>query len=302
MTQTANKKKNKPTAGTAFVVNEPCGLLEFLFLKLTSQSKNNVKSLLTHREVFVDEKVVTQYDYLLSKGQTVRIVRSVDRGEKQKDPLQILFEDDDLIVINKPAGLLSVAADNEKEKTAYHIMTDYIRGRNPKGRIFVVHRLDRDTSGVLLFAKNEETKLALQENWESLVSQRGYAAIVEGQLEEKSGRIHSWLKQTTTLLMYSSKKPGDGMEAITNYNVIDETTNYSLVNIQLDTGRKNQIRVHMKELGHSVVGDSKYGARTNPLKRMGLHAYVLELRHPFTDKLMHFEAEIPKSFATLFKH
>ncbi len=301
MTQTANKKKSKPTAGTAFVVNEPCGLLEFLFLKLTSQSKNNVKSLLTHREVFVDEKVVTQYDYHLSKGQTVRIVRSVDRGEKQKDPLQILFEDDDLIVINKPAGLLSVAADNEKEKTAYHIMTDYIRGRNPKGRIFVVHRLDRDTSGVLLFAKNEETKLALQENWDSLVSQRGYAAIVEGQLEEKSGRIHSWLKQTTTLLMYSSKKPGDGMEAITNYNVIDETTNYSLVNIQLDTGRKNQIRVHMKELGHSVVGDSKYGARTNPLKRLGLHAYVLELRHPFTNKLMHFEAEIPKSFAALFK-
>jgi 23S rRNA pseudouridine1911/1915/1917 synthase len=301
LTQTANKKKSKPTAGTAFVVNEPCGLLEFLFLKLTSQSKNNVKSLLTHREVFVDEKVVTQYDYHLSKGQTVRIVRSVDRGEKQKDPLQILFEDDDLIVINKPAGLLSVAADNEKEKTAYHIMTDYIRGRNPKGRIFVVHRLDRDTSGVLLFAKNEETKLALQENWDSLVSQRGYAAIVEGQLEEKSGRIHSWLKQTTTLLMYSSKKPGDGMEAITNYNVIDETTNYSLVNIQLDTGRKNQIRVHMKELGHSVVGDSKYGARTNPLKRLGLHAYVLELRHPFTNKLMHFEAEIPKSFAALFK-
>lgn len=284
------------------MVTEPCGLLEFLFLNLNNQSKNNVKSLLTHREVLVDEKTVTQYDYPLKKGQTVRIVRSVDREAKQKDALQILFEDDELIVINKPAGLLSVAADNEKEKTAYHILTDYIRRRNPQGRIFVVHRLDRDTSGVLMFAKNERTKLALQDNWDSLVSQRGYVAVIEGQLNEKSGRIRSWLKQTTTLLMYSSKKPGDGLEAITNYNVIGETANYSLVNIQLETGRKNQIRVHMKELGHSVVGDSKYGAQTNPLKRLGLHAYVLELRHPFTDKLMHFEAEIPKSFTALIKH
>ena len=302
MTQTAHNKKRKPTASTEFVVTEPSGLLEFLLLMLPNRSRNSIKSLLTRREVLVDGNTVTQYDYPLNKGQIVRIDRSVNRGKKQKEFLHILYEDDDLIVINKPVGLLSVATDDEKENTAYRMLTDYIRRGDSKGRIFVVHRLDRDTSGVLMFAKNERIKLALQDNWDGLVSQRGYVAVVEGQLKEKSGRIHSWLKQTKTLLMYSGNKPGDGLEAITDYKVIDETANYSLVNIQLETGRKNQIRVHMKELGHPVVGDSKYGAQTNPLNRLGLHAYKLELRHPFSDKLMCFEAEMPKGFTALMKH
>ena len=299
MKQSAESKRRKPPADLEFTVMERSGLLEFLLLKLTGRSRNNVKSLLVHREVFVDGQTVTQYDYPLSEGQTVRIVRSVSRGEKPKDLLQILYEDPDLIVVNKPAGLLSVATDDEKEKTAYHMLTDYIRRSSPKARIFVVHRLDRDTSGVLMFAKNERIKLALQEHWDTLVSQRGYAAVVEGRLEEKNGRIHSWLKQTSTLLVYSGQKAGDGLEAVTNYRVIQESVNYSLVNIQLETGRKNQIRVHMKEMGHPVVGDKKYGARTNPLKRLGLHACKLELTHPFSNERMCFEAAIPNDFTAL---
>ena len=201
MTQAADVKKRKPIEDPEFVVTEPSGLLEFLLLMLTNRSRNSIKSLLTRREVLVDGNPVTQHDYPLKKGQIVRIDRSVNRGKKQKEFLQILFEDDDLIVINKPVGLLSVATDNEKENTAYHMLTDYIRGGNSKGRIFVVHRLDRDTSGVLMFAKNERIKLALQDNWDGLVLQRGYVAVVEGQLKEKCGRIQSWLKQTKTLLM-----------------------------------------------------------------------------------------------------
>lgn len=175
-----------------------------------------------------------------------------------------------------------------------------MRLSNPSNRIFAVHRLDRDTSGVLMVAKNEKIKLALQDNWSDLVSRRGYIAIVEGHLNEKSGRIQSWLKETKTLLMYSSDKAGDGQESITNYQVVKENAEYSLLDIHLETGRKNQIRVHMKDLGHNVVGDKKYGATTNPLRRLGLHAYQLEFKHPFSNEVMCFETQIPKSFTALF--
>lgn len=294
-------KRKRPKAELEFSVTEPSGLLEFLLLKFHNRSRNHVKSLLTHREVLVDGNVVTKYDYQLSKGQTIRVIRSQDRGLKQKDALQIVYEDHDLIVINKPAGLLSIATDEEKDLTAYHLLTDHVRRSDSNGRVFIVHRLDRDTSGVLLFAKNERMKLALQDHWGTIVSKRGYIAVVEGQLKDKNGRIRSWLKETKTLLMYSSQKAGDGLEAITNYQVIREGKTYSLINIQLETGRKNQIRVHMKELGHPVVGDKKYGAQTNPLKRLGLHANRLEIIHPFSKELLCFESEIPPSFKTLLK-
>lgn len=299
--QDMGQKKIIRSADTEFVVTEPSGLLNFLLIKLSDRSRNNVKSLLTHREILVDECVVTQHDYMLGAGQKVRIVRSTNRGQKQKDILDIIYEDNDIIAINKPAGLLSIATDKEKELTAYHLLTDYVQMNSPKSRIFAVHRLDRDTSGVLLVAKNERIKFALQNNWADLVLERGYLAIVEGRLKEKSGKIQSWLKKTGTMLMYSSRKAGDGLEAITKYKVVNETTEYSLLQIQLETGRKNQIRVHMKDIGHSVVGDKKYGAKKDPLKRLGLHAYKLELKHPFSNQVMCFEAQIPKSFKAFFE-
>ncbi|AGA68945.1 pseudouridine synthase, RluA family [Desulfitobacterium dichloroeliminans LMG P-21439] len=298
MTQDEDNKKSKTIANAEFVVTESSDLFDFLTLKLIHQSRNNIKSLLIHKQVTVDGGVVTQHDFPLKEKQRVGIVRSVIRGQKENEQLQIIYEDTDLIVINKPAGLLAIA-DHKNGLSAYHLLTDYVRRTNPKARIFIVHRLDRDTSGVLMFAKNEKLKRALQDNWGSLVSLRGYVAMVEGRLREKSGRIHSWLKETKTLLVYSSQKAGGGLEAITNYQVVDETPNYSLLNIQLETGRKNQIRVHMKELGHSVVGDTKYGAKTNPLKRLGLHAHKLELRHPFSNQLLFFETEVPENFKTL---
>lgn len=283
-----------------FIVTEPIGLLEFLLLKLANKSRNSVKSLLTHGEVSVDGKRITQYNTPLREGQKIRINQSIIREKRQKNALDIIYEDSDIIVVNKPAGLLTIASDKEKEATAYHLLTDYVRQKNPENRIFVVHRLDRDTSGVLMVAKNEKIKLALQDNWTELVSDRGYMAIVERQLEEKSGRIHSWLKETKTLLMYSSHHAGDGFEAITDYQVLNETTEYSLLEIHLQTGRKNQIRVHMKDIGHHVVGDKKYGAKRDPLKRLGLHAYKLEFKHPFSKEVMCFQTQIPKSFTSLF--
>ncbi|HCF69997.1 MAG TPA: RluA family pseudouridine synthase, partial [Syntrophomonas sp.] len=167
---------------------------------------------------------------------------SLVRDEGHRQGLKILYEDVDLIVIDKPAGLLSMASDKEKLYTAYHQLTDYVRQTNPDNHLFIVHRLDRDTSGVMLFAKNEEAKHKLQDAWKQMVVDRAYVAVVEGKVEKKEGSIKSWLKETKTRLMYSSSKSGDGLEAITHYKVLKASPQYSLLEIRLETGRKNQIR------------------------------------------------------------
>ncbi|MDR0857786.1 MAG: RNA pseudouridine synthase [Oscillospiraceae bacterium] len=224
---------------------------------------------------------------------------------KKKQPKtrgNILYEDEEIIVINKAAGLLSIASESEKLHTAYREITAYVRERSPRSRVFIVHRLDRDTSGVLLFAKNEKIKRALQDNWNKIVLTRGYTAITEGLFAEKSGTIRSFLFETKTHLMYSGRSngAGDGLEAITKYEVSAETDKFSLLDLRLLTGRKNQIRVHMKDLGHPVIGDKKYGALQNPLGRLGLHANLLEIEHPLTRKILHFSAPVPREFTRLF--
>jgi len=167
--------------------------------------------------------------------------------------------------------------------------------------VFVVHRLDRETSGVLLFAKSEAVKFALQDEWDANVKRRGYVAVVEGAVEQETHTITSWLKQTKTLLVYSSAREGDGKLAITNYNLLTAADKYSLLDISLETGRKNQIRVHMKDIGHPVAGDKKYGAKTDPIKRLALHASALTLTHPTTGVELRLEARVPTAFARLFR-
>lgn len=294
-----NCKKNKQLCDIEFIVQDSVELLEFLLNKMSNKSRNYVKSVLTHKRVKVNGSVITQYNHVLHPGQKISISRAKKEFHQQEELLDIIYEDKYIVVINKPAGLLTVATEQEKELTAYALLTDYVRVKNYKNRIFIVHRLDKDTSGIIVFAKNEETKLALQDNWSELVSLRGYVALVEGTLKEKSGRIQSWLNQTKTLLMYSSYTPGDGLEAITNYKVIKQGAEYSLLDIRLETGRKNQIRVHMKDIGHNVVGDKKYGAKANPLKRLALHANKLEFRHPVFNEIMSFETQTPNGFLSL---
>lgn len=300
MKQSKANLKAKPQKNLAFVVKEPTELLVFLRESMPNKARNKVKAHLTHREVAVDGVVTTQYNYQLNPGQVVTITRSEKPQQATAgELLEILYEDDDLIAINKPAGLLSIATDTEKEATAYHLLTEYVKQKGEQNRIFVVHRLDRDTSGVLMVAKNEQMKYALQDHWDELVTYRGYIAIVEGKVVKPQGQIVSWLKETKTHLVYSGEKAGDGQKAITNYKVIKSTSKYSMLEINLETGRKNQIRVHMKDLGHPIAGDKKYGAATNPLKRLGLHAHKLEFIHPFTKELMLFEASMPRKFRVL---
>lgn len=222
-------------------------------------------------------------------------------NKKNQPKIPIIYEDSDIIVIEKPAGILSVSTDKEAKNTAYRMINDYVKSKFKLNRIWIVHRLDRDTSGVMLFAKSEKVKLKLQENWDKTAINRSYIAVVEGRVNAPERKITSWLKQTKTLLVYSSRKKGDGKIAITNYKLLQANAKYSLLEITLETGRKNQIRVHMKDIGSPVAGDKKYGAASDPLRRMALHANKLIIKHPATGEEIKFESPVPKCFAKIFK-
>ena len=213
--------------------------------------------------------------------------------------LKIVHEDAHLIVVEKPAGLLSMAADTERDITAYSLLSAHVKRASPQNRIFIVHRLDRETSGLMMFAKSQAAQQALQEDWAEAVLERIYVAVVEGQLQEPEGTVTSWLKENKALVMRSSRTPNDGQKATTHFRVLQSNAVCSLVELRLETGRKNQIRVHMQDLGCSVVGDLKYGATQNPIRRLALQARVLAFRHPVTGEALRFEAPTPKEFLRL---
>lgn len=276
---------------TIYIVKADSTLLPFLLEHVKGISRNSVKNLLTRRQVLVNGQSVTRHDHPLSPGTKVEILAAGSRAPT----FPILYEDSNIIVIDKPAGLLSVATPKEREKTAYHMVGDYLRGKGE--RVFVLHRLDKDTSGVLMFAKSEAVKRAYQDNWDKLVKRRCYLALVEGTPKSEEGLVHSYLKETDTHLVYSVDRPGGtAKEAITHYRLLARKGVLSLLEVELETGRKNQIRVHMKDLGHPVTGDKKYGAAANNLGRLGLHAHIVSVTDPFTKKLMTFTAPAPKGF------
>jgi len=254
-----------------FVAKEDGGLLDCVRKERSELPSGKAKSYLEHRMISVDDTVTSKFDYPVKQGQTIKISQSVNSS--YDSPLEIIYEDADLLAINKPAGLLSVATDTEKENTAIRILRE--SGIDP---LYVVHRIDRDTSGVLLFSKSMEMRDKLQDSWDEVI-RREYLAVCEGTFAEKRGRCDTILRETSTHLVYSVKS-GEGQRAITNYAVIKENTHYSYLRVLIETGRKNQIRVHMKELSHPIVGDKKYGAHGNPMGRLGLHASLLEFKHP----------------------
>ncbi|ULO06378.1 RluA family pseudouridine synthase [Paenibacillus sp. 19GGS1-52] len=279
-----------------FIVSEPSELLPFLLTHITGHGRNAIKSILSRGQVSVNGKVVTQHNLQLHSGQTVAIDKEKPIQAEEMIGLTIVHEDDDLIVIQKDAGLLSIATAEESELTAYYQLMEHVRLTNSKNRIFVVHRLDRDTSGLMMFAKSEAIQQTLQNNWKETVKERSYVALVEGAVKRPEGTISSWLKETSTLKMYSSPHEGDGQHAITHYKLIQMNRHFSLLEVHLETGRKNQIRVHMADIGHPIAGDKKYGAETKTVGRLGLHARVLSFIHPTTGKLLTFESPIPKTF------
>ena len=266
-------------------VTEETTLLPFLLREVTGKSRNTVKGLLTRRQVMVDGAVITRFDAPLRPGQRVTLLPPEAAGAAEL-PFSVLYQDRDLIAVDKPAGLLSMGNEKERARTAYRMVSDYVKAREPGGRIFIVHRLDRDTSGVLVFAKNERMKRALQDHWEALVQKRGYVAAVEGDLPEPEGTVRSYLRETTTHLVYSAPRGKEGREAVTHYRVLARGKGFSLVEVNIDTGRKNQIRVHMQDLGCPVAGDRQYGAQSDPMGRLALHAHVLRFTDPRSKKTL----------------
>ena len=276
------------------IVNKESKLLEYLYENL-DMPKKRVKQYLTHGSIYVNNSKVTQFDYKLLPG--MNIIIDTDNKNKKELPFDIVFEDDHIIVVNKPSGLLSIATEKEKEKTLFHIVREYLVSKDKYAKVFIVHRLDKDTSGLVVLAKDEKTKNKLQENWNEYVSLREYVAVVHGKLKNKEDRIIQRLKENRTNLVYVSKDE-DAKEAITNYKVIKETDNYSMVSINIETGRKNQIRVAFATLRNPIVGDKKYGEKDNE-NRLYLHANRLKMYYPEIKKDILFEIPTPNEFKKL---
>lgn len=278
--------------------DQPIPLLEFLRSNLPQLSRTAVKALLKYDQIRLEGTVTNQFDIPVAPGQTISIDFSRPWQTLSNPRLRIVYEDDDIIVVNKGYGLLSVGTDNKKEGTAYSILRDYLKRLNPANKLFIVHRLDQHTSGLMLFAKSIKAKEAMQHNWNNMVLDRRYAAIVEGCPEPAEGVRRSRLLENAQHLMYSTDDP-KGLEAVTRYKVLKSRNGYSLVDVNLDTGRKNQIRVHMHDMGTPIAGDRRYGAKTSPIHRLALHARTLRFVHPMTHKDMNFSIPLPASFNSL---
>ena len=294
-------KKTKAPGETTLRVTEPAELMQFLLAKMGGMSRNSVKSLLSHRQVRVNGKVTTLFNTALKAGDTVLVSSARGNIELTHPKLKIIFEDQYLIVVEKKEGLLTVSTGKSDETTAFSILKNYVKKASPQNRIYVVHRLDRETSGIIMFAKTREIQLALQENWHRVITRRVYVALVEGKVEKPKDTIVTWLTENEkSLKIHSSNVDNGGQQAVTHYRTLKTNDNFSLLEVELETGRKNQIRVHMQDIGHPIAGDKKYGSEISPIGRMGLHARVLAFIHPMSLENVTFETQVPKKFSSLF--
>lgn len=273
-----------------YIVKEPIILMDYLIKEL-DKSHKKAKTLLSKGAIYINEKQITKYNYPLLPGYIVEIKEYNKNNIDSR--IDIIYEDKDIIVVNKPAFMLTISTDKEKEKTLYHLVSDYVKVKNKNARIFVIHRLDMETSGLIVFAKNEKIKNMYQENWNDLAIYRGYVAVVEGRPEYKNKKIINYLVEKNNLKVYSTS-PNLGKKAITNYKTIKSNGKYTLLDINLETGRKNQIRVAMSDMKTPIVGDKKYGSKIDPVKRLCLHSHKLILINPVNKMKMEFKTDMPE--------
>lgn len=282
-------------------VKEDKPLLEFLLDGMENTSRTKIKSTLQGRGVKVNGKVITQFDYPLSCGMKVAVSRSKQNAEMFKNRyIKIVYEDRYIVVVEKNVGILSMAA-GHSSLNVKTVLDSYFKTSRQKCTAHVVHRLDRDTSGLMIYAKDMQTEQILEHEWHDIVYDRRYVAVVSGEMEDDYGTMTSWLKDNKAYITYSSPYDNGGKYAVTHFHTLDRTTDHSLVEFRLETGRKNQIRVHSADMGHPVCGDIKYGNGDDPIGRLCLHAYVLCFYHPITRRRMEFETPIPVNFRKLFK-
>lgn len=297
-----NRDNRKPNADYLyFTVTEEKPLLEFLLANVNNESRTKIKATLRGRGIKVDGKTVTQFDFPLQPGMKVAV------SKRKRDDLllksryvKLVYEDRYLVVVEKNIGILSMAA-GHSSLNVKSVLDDYFRKSRQRCMAHVVHRLDRDTSGLMVYAKDMETEQILEHNWHDIVYDRRYVAVVSGEVEDEGGTIANWLKDNKAYITYSSPVDNGGKYAVTHFHTLARTTEHSLVEYRLETGRKNQIRVHSADMGHPVCGDIKYGNGDDPLHRLCLHAYVLCFYHPVTRERMEFETPIPPAFKSLFK-
>ncbi len=282
-----------------YKVVEETTLLPFLYSVLDNLSKTEVKSMLKYRHVAIKGEAVTQFDTPLEPGDTVQVNFGRSFYRFSNPQVRIIYEDDWLVVIEKASGLLSVANENSKDRNAFKIVTDYVRHGNPDAKLFVCHRLDQYTSGILMFSKDEELMRELRSNWDFYVKERRYMCVTENVPSVREDTIESFLAQKSRLQMFSTDNGAAGSRAVTHYRVIQSRGRYALVDVEIFTGKKNQIRVHMSDIGCPIAGDMKYGAETNPARRLMLHNYRLVFIHPVTGVLMRFSLSTPPVFRKL---
>lgn len=282
-------------------VDRDVQLLEFL-IEQAGQSRSKIKATLQGRGIKVDGKCVTQFDFALRPGMVVAVSMTKKNNEGLKSRyVKIVYEDRWLVVVEKNIGILSMAA-GHSSLNVKSVLDDYFHKSRQKCRAHVVHRLDRDTSGLMIYAKDMETEQILERNWHDIVYDRRYIAVLSGEMENDEGTIANWLKDNKAYVTYSSPVDNGGKYAVTHYFTHNCTTEHSLVEFKLETGRKNQIRVHSADMGHPVCGDVKYGNGDDPLHRLCLHAFLLCFHHPVTGEPMEFETPVPSQFRMLFKH
>ena len=295
------RNRFKPDTILAFEVADQSILMDFLCRVMPDRKRSSIKQLLKFGSVMVNGNVTSQFNVPLNQGDTVKVNLTRAFPVFYNRRVKIVYEDDDIIVIEKGYGLLSMGNEKIKDGTAYSILKDYLKEKDPRNKIFIIHRLDRDTSGLMMFAKTIEAKEAMQHNWNNMVLERTYLAVVEGKVEEESGTVKSYLAENSQMEVYSTDDPEKGQLAVTRWKKIASGNGYTLMEVSLDTGRKNQIRVHMKDIEHPIAGDRKYGAKSSPIHLLALHAQTLRFVHPVTRRDMRFETPIPASFEKMIK-
>lgn len=289
----------RPDVISEFPVTESVKLMEHLMKSMPDRKRTGIKQMLAHNQVAVNGRPERQFDLVLQPGDSVKVNHIREFKVFSNRRLKIVYEDDDIIVVNKGYGLLSMGNDKKPNDTAYSILRSYVKWSNPMNKIFIIHRLDRDTSGLMMFAKSIEAKERMQHNWNNMVLDRKYVAVVEGELPEEQGTVRSYLAENSQYEVYSTDSPEKGQLAVTRYRRLQGNSRFNLVEVSLDTGRKNQIRVHMHDLGNPISGDKKYGAGSSPLHRLALHARTLRFVHPITGELMEFSTPVPAGFLAI---
>lgn len=296
-----NLSENNKSKELVFNVKADDELMSFIIDAMKGISRNKVKKMLSSHSVYVNDKCVSQYNFRLTAGMKVKITSNNGAYKFKDNRIRIVYEDKYIIVVDKKDGILTNSL-KPGDDSVQSVLNYYFEASNQRCRAHVVHRLDKYTSGLLFFAKDKKIATSFEEDWKEKVYDRRYFAVVHGEMRKENGVIKSWLKDDNMYVTHSSQHDNGGKLAITHYKRLYVADGYTLVELRLETGRKNQIRVHLKDIGYPVVGDRKYGDGDESIDRLALHAYKLCLKHPVTGKDMQFQTPLPNSFKTAFSN